>query len=78
MKNFDNQVQFSVPKTPLPHNFVAEKIVLSCLLVNSEAIEIAIKTIRVETFYFINHQEIYKAIIEMYQKKSSDKCYFSK
>ena len=64
MKNFDNKVQFSLPKTPLPHNFVAEKIVLSCLLINYEAIEITIKTVRVETFYFINHQEIYKAIVE--------------
>jgi len=69
MKNFDNKVQFSLPKTPLPHNFVAEKIVLSCLLINYEAIEITMKTVQVETFYFINHQEIYKAIIEMYRKK---------
>ena len=69
MKNFDNKVQFSIPKTPLPHNFVAEKIVLSCLLINYEAIEITMKTVQPETFYFINHQEIYKAIIEMYRKK---------
>ncbi len=69
MKNFDNKVQFSLPKTPLPHNFVAEKIVLSCLLINYEAIEITMKTVQPETFYFINHQEIYKAIIEMYHKK---------
>ena len=69
MKNFDNKVQFSLPKTPLPHNFVAEKIVLSCLLINYEAIEITMKTVQAETFYFINHQEIYKAIIEMYRKK---------
>jgi replicative DNA helicase len=27
------------------------------------------KTVQAETFYFINHQEIYKAIIEMYRKK---------
>ena len=69
MKNTDTQVQFSLPKTPLPHNFVAEKIVLSCLLINYEAIEITMKTVQPETFYFINHQEIYKAIIEMYRKK---------
>jgi len=48
---------------------MAEKIILSCLLINYEAIEITIKTVRVETFYFINHQEIYKAILEMYRKK---------
>jgi replicative DNA helicase len=41
------------------------------LLINYEAIEITIKTVRVETFYFLNHQEIYKAIVEMYKKKVS-------
>ena len=69
MKKFNSKVQFSISDTPLPHNFVAEKIVLSCLLINYEAIEITIKTVRVETFYFINHQEIYKAIVKMYLKK---------
>ena len=69
MKKFNSQVQFSISDTPLPHNFIAEKIILSCLLINYEAIEITIKTVRIETFYFINHQEIYKAIVEMYKKK---------
>ena len=69
MKNFDNKIQLSLPKTPLPHNFVAEKIILSCLLINYEAIEITMKTVQPETFYFINHQEIYKAILELYRKK---------
>lgn len=69
MKKSSSKVQFSISDTPLPHNFIAEKIVLSCLLINYEAIEITIKTVRIETFYFINHQEIYKAIIKMYLKK---------
>ena len=69
MKKSNSEVQFLTPDMPLPHNFIAEKIVLSCLLINYEAIEITIKTVRIETFYFINHQEIYKAIIEMYRKK---------
>jgi replicative DNA helicase len=69
MKKLNSKVQFSISDTPLPHNFIAEKIILSCLLINYEAIEITIKTVRVETFYFINHQEIYKVIIEMYRKK---------
>lgn len=51
----------------LPHNFLAEKMILSCLLINSEAIEITLKTISVDVFYFKNHQEIYKAIILMYK-----------
>jgi len=53
----------------LPHNFLAEKMILSCLLVNSEAIEITLKTLSIDMFYFKNHQEIYKAIIFMYKNK---------
>ena len=53
----------------LPHNFLAEKMVLNCLLVNSESIEITLETLSVETFYFKNHQEIYQTIIFMYKNK---------
>jgi replicative DNA helicase len=53
----------------LPHNFLAEKMILSCLLINSEAIEITLRTLSIEAFYFKNHQEIYKAIIFMYKNK---------
>ena len=53
----------------LPHNFLAEKMVLNCLLVNSESIEITFRTLSIEAFYFKNHQEIYKTIIFMYKNK---------
>jgi replicative DNA helicase len=53
----------------LPHNFLAEKMILSCLLINSEAIDITLRTISVEAFYFKNHQEIYRAITFMYKNK---------
>lgn len=55
----------------LPHNFLAEKIILSCLLVNSEAIEITKRTLSIEAFYFKNHQEIYRAIIFLYKHNIS-------
>ena len=55
----------------LPHNFLAEKMLLSCMLTNSEAIEIIIKSISVEAFYFKNHQELFKAVLFMYQNKQS-------
>jgi len=55
----------------LPHNFLAEKIVLSCLIKNSETIEITSRTLLIEAFYFKNHQEIYRAIIFMYRNKVS-------
>jgi replicative DNA helicase len=51
----------------LPHHFLAEKMILSCLLINSEAIEITLRTISIEVFYFKNHQEIYRAIVFMYK-----------
>lgn len=53
----------------LPHNFLAEKMILSCLLINSEAIEITTQTLTIDAFYFKNHQEIYKAVIFMYQNQ---------
>ena len=53
----------------LPHTFLAEKMILSCLLITSEAIEITLETIPPEAFYFKNHREIYKAIIFMHNNK---------
>ena len=53
----------------LPHNFLAEQMILNCLLINRELIEITFQTISIEAFYFKNHQEIYKAIIYMYKNK---------
>jgi replicative DNA helicase len=61
-----NRKRISIPNY-LPHNFLAEKMILSCLLINSEAIEMTFKTISTEVFYFKNHQEIYKAIRFMYE-----------
>lgn len=53
----------------LPHNFFAEQMILSGILINSDALEITIKTLPIEAFYFKNHQEIYKAIIFLYKSK---------
>jgi replicative DNA helicase len=53
----------------LPHNFLAEKMVLNCLFINSESIELTLRTLSIEAFYFKNHQEIYKTIIFMYKNK---------
>ena len=53
----------------LPHNFLAEKMVLNCLLINIESVELTLQTLPVEAFYFKNHQEIYKAIIFMYRNE---------
>ena len=65
--NFENQ-QIVINKQ-LPQNFLAEKTILSCLLINYEAIEITIQTLPVDAFYFKHHQELYKTIIFMHQNQ---------
>ena len=71
MQNKNNDLDLLNIEKYLPHNFLAEKIILSSLLVSSKAIEITLRSVKVETFYFKNHQELYKAIIEMYKSKNS-------
>lgn len=69
MQNFDKNIgSLSIDKH-LPHNFLAEKIILSSLLINLQAIELVLRSVKVETFYFKNHQDLYSTIIEMYKKK---------
>ena len=53
----------------LPHNFLAEQMILSGLLISSDAVELTVETLPVEAFYFKNHQEIYKAIRFLYKNK---------
>lgn len=69
MKNFNEETQQFIFKKNLPHNFLAEKIVLSCLLINQEAIDITLRIVKIETFYFQNHQQIYQTILIMHKNK---------
>nr|AWT38924.1 DNA replication helicase [Eunotogramma sp.] len=69
MQKFNQKTGRLLIEKYLPHNFLAEKIILSSLLISSEAIEVTLRVVKVETFYFKNHQEIYKAILVMYKKK---------
>ena len=39
------------------------------MLVSSEAIDITLRIIKIEAFYFKNHQEIYRAILKMHNNK---------
>jgi len=68
MQQFDKNFRQFFSEKYLPHNFLAEKFILSSLLISLEAIEIASNNLTVQTFYFKNHQEIYKSIIIIYQK----------
>lgn len=67
MKKFNSKNEQIFIDRQLPHNFLAERMILSCLLINSEAIEMVSKSLSFDAFYFRNHQEIYKAIILMYE-----------
>lgn len=69
MKQFNLNNKEILIDNYLPHNFLAEKMILSCLLVNYEAIEITNQTLTIDAFYFKNHQEIYKTIIFLYKKQ---------
>ena len=69
MQNFDKTTGLLTIDKYLPHNFLAEKIILSSLLINSDAIELILRSVKIETFYFKNHQELYRTILEMYKKK---------
>lgn len=53
----------------LPHNFLAEKMILSCIIFNSDVMEITQQNLPVEAFYFKNHQELYKSLLKMDMSK---------
>jgi len=69
MQNLDKNTGLLTVNKYLRHNFLAEKIILSSLLINLEALELVLRSVKIETFYFKNHQELYKAILEMYKNK---------
>ena len=71
MNYFDTNINKFLIKESLPHNFLAEKMVLSCMIFNSEAIEIIQKNLSRESFYFKNHQELYSILLLMDDKKLS-------
>jgi hypothetical protein len=50
MQKFNLQTQQLLIDKYLPHNFLAEKMILSCLLINSEAIEIQYKLFQLKLF----------------------------
>ena len=56
-------------KKNLPHNFLAEQMVLNCLILNPETIKYTIKLLPVGAFYFTNHQQIYKILKFMHKNK---------
>ena len=64
MQNFNKNTGLLTIEKYLPHNFLAEKIILSSLLISSEAVETVLRTVKIETFYFKNHQKLYETFIK--------------
>lgn len=56
----------------LPHSFILEKTLLSCILVHSDSsfqtLEAIMEHLPVDAFYFKNHQRLYEIFIEMYKQ----------
>ena len=59
----------------LPHSFLLEKTLLSCIIVHCDTsfqtLEIVREHLPIEAFYFKNHQQLYKVFIQMYSQKIS-------
>jgi replicative DNA helicase len=71
MQKFNLQTQQLLIDTYLPHNFLAEKMILSCLLINSEAIEIQYKLFLKKLFILRIIEKFINAIICMYENQLS-------
>ena len=56
-------------KKMLPHNFLAEQMILSCLILEPETIKFTIKILPIKAFYFKNHQELYKILLFMHNNR---------
>lgn len=65
MNVFDQNNEKITIQNSLPHNFLAEKMILSCIIFNPETLEITRQNLVVNAFYFRNHQELYKSLLKM-------------
>jgi replicative DNA helicase len=57
--------------TPLPSNFLVEQAVLNILLTSPNLIKSSLSSLKINSFYFLPHQLIYEAILELNDKKNS-------
>jgi len=69
MNYFDKTTNRILINDSLPHNFLAEKMILSCILFNPEVLEVIRQHLVINAFYFKNHQELYKILLQMEDNK---------
>nr|YP_003734552.1 DNA replication helicase [Kryptoperidinium foliaceum]ADI40337.1 DNA replication helicase [Kryptoperidinium foliaceum] len=65
MTSFHKTSSKTLIQNSLPHNFLAEKQILSCLIRNGETLELVKQNLIVEAFYFKNHQKLYQSLLDM-------------
>ena len=70
MQNVNKTSDLLTIEKYLPHNFLAEKIILSSLLVSSEAIEITLRSVKIETFYLKTIKNSIKGLSRCIVEKS--------
>jgi replicative DNA helicase len=65
----DDQVDIRSPRTP-PHSPIAEESVLGAVLLDNEAVNLAMEIVRPEDFYRPAHSAIFKAMVQLCEKRS--------
>src|SRR3989338_2470568 len=63
-------VDVSIQKLP-PQNIEAEQAVLAAILLDNQAINKVVETLRVEDFYKESHRRIFSAMLEMNEKNEA-------
>ena len=59
MENSDTNTSTLLIEKYLPHNFLSEKIVLGNLLISNEALDLTIRSLSIDAFYFESHQKFF-------------------
>nr|YP_010208211.1 replication helicase subunit [Pseudo-nitzschia pungens]UBA15224.1 replication helicase subunit [Pseudo-nitzschia pungens] len=72
---YDEQTNILNFTGQLPHSFILEKTLLTCILVNSDTsfqtLEVIMEHLPIDAFYFKNHQRLYQTFINMYHENLS-------
>lgn len=69
MNYFDKTTNRILINHSLPHNFLAEKMILSCIIFNPEVLDVIRQNLAINAFYFKNHQELYRILLQMEHNK---------
>ena len=71
MKNVNNMLPELVINKYLTHAILAERLVLGNILVNSDSLEMTIRYLTINAFYFKPHQQIYNTILTLQQNSTN-------